>query len=405
MWYIHSQDYVSTSDAFIDGHVITISPQVSAQVEKVYVLENQYVTKGTLLVRLNPSNFLASLDQARGQLLAARAIEGQNKSSLQLTRRTAGAAVSEGQAGVKIADAQITAAQTSVATAKSQLAQAKAQIAAARAGVAQAQAEVVADQAESRKTAADYGRYKKLLKTGDVTPQQVDSERAAAASAAAYLQAAKTAVTASRAKVTEAQAGEQAARQAVLSAGATVLEAQARLARANALLASVNVAPQKISVSEHRVSTAAARIVELQAAAQQAQINYGYTKIYAPCSGWVTRKTVEPGDYVQTGQALMAIVPRMMWVTANFKETDLTHMKKNQPVSISIDAYPNHTYHGKVASIQAGTGAKFSLLPPENATGNYVKVVQRVPVKIYFNKLPDRKLAPGMSVEPEVRIH
>jgi len=178
-----------------------------------------------------------------------------------------------------------------------------------------------------------------------------------------------------------------------------VQEAQGRLAQAN-------TAPQQVAVSEAQVQTAGASLEQLQAAVDQAELDLSYTKIYAPDSGRVTHKSVEEGALVQSGQPLMAIVPGDVWVTANFKENQIGSMAPGQPVDITVDSYPGIVFKGHVDSIQAGTGARFSLIPPENATGNYVKVVQRVPVKIIFDEPPNDKhvLAPGMSVVPEVSI-
>jgi membrane fusion protein (multidrug efflux system) len=154
------------------------------------------------------------------------------------------------------------------------------------------------------------------------------------------------------------------------------------------------------------MQTAAADIEQAEAAVSMAELNLSYTKITAPQDGRVTRRTVEQGAYVQPGQALMAIVPRQFWVVANFKETQLARMRVGQPVEIKVDAYPGRVFNGRVESIQTGSGARFSMFPPENATGNFIKVVQRVPVKIVFDASPDTQitLGPGMSVVPSVRV-
>ena len=167
-----------------------------------------------------------------------------------------------------------------------------------------------------------------------------------------------------------------------------------------------NAAEAEVVLSEAGVETATAAVQQAEARLQQAELNFSYTKIIAPMDGRVTARTVQPGNYVQPGQALLALVPKDVWVTANFKETQLTYMRPGQPVELRVDAYPNRKFKGHVDSLQAGTGARFSLLPPENAVGNYVKVVQRVPVKIVFDDpLPDGlDIAPGMSVVPEVKV-
>ncbi|HUE37639.1 MAG TPA: HlyD family secretion protein, partial [Candidatus Acidoferrum sp.] len=168
----------------------------------------------------------------------------------------------------------------------------------------------------------------------------------------------------------------------------------------------IKAAEAQAALSKASIVTAEANVEQSQAAVQQAELNLSYTKITAPETGCVTHRTVEQGAYVQPGQALLAIVPKEVWIVANFKETQLTHMRAGQPVTVHVDAYPQIKFTGHVDSIQAGSGAQFSLFPPENATGNYVKVVQRVPVKIVLDDVSDANIVvgPGMSVEPKVRV-
>jgi membrane fusion protein (multidrug efflux system) len=172
-------------------------------------------------------------------------------------------------------------------------------------------------------------------------------------------------------------------------------------------LTSAQSAPVQVAQSSSRAEASKADAERARAEVEQATLNLSYTKIHAPAAGYVTKKNVEPGVFVQVGQSLMAIVPPNVWVTANFKETQLTHMRPGQPAAVSVDTYPDETFHGRVDSIQRGTGSRFSLLPPENATGNFVKVVQRIPVKIVFERpeeLAKYRLVPGMSVVPEVNV-
>ncbi len=405
-WYIHSEKYVSTDDAYVRAHVIYISPQVSAQVLAVPVLDNQYVKKGTILVQLDPRDYQAALDKYKAMLEQALAAGQGSRYALELTKKTSPAALSQARAQVAIARASIATAKAGEAQAAAAFDQAQAQVAAAIAAIARAKADVVADAATAVKAAADYRRYDSLLKTGDVTPQQVDSYRAAAESAKAILAAAGKIVLSRRAELIEAKAGVEAARENRVAAGAQLMQAKANLLKALAKQAAVNVVPQQIGQTQSNVSGSAGRIDEARAELEQAQLNLSYCTIRAPVSGYVTKKSVEPGNYVTVGSTLLSIVRPNMWVVANFKETALTHMKPNDPTTISIDAYPQYTFKGYVQSIQAGSGAEFSLLPPENATGNFVKVVQRVPVKILFKDLPKNMpyLAAGMSAVPEVKV-
>ena len=249
----------STDDAFIDGHVVAISPKVASYVAQVPIDDNWHVNRGDLLVELDPRDFEARLAQARGNLAAG--------------------------------------------------------------------------EAEAIRARTDAQRFERLVGQGFVSRQDRDN-----------------------------------------------------------------------AIAKDRV--AAGQVEQLKAAARQAELDLSYTKIYAPEPGRITRKSVEPGGYAQVGQTIFSIVPERVWVTANYKETQLRYMRPGQPATIKVDAYPDRRFRGHVDSIQAGAGARFSLLPPENATGNYVKVVQRVPVKILIEEGPDpaHVLGPGMSVVPTVKV-
>ena len=258
-------------------------------------------------------------------------------------------------------EASLAQARADLAAARSRVEQTKAQVNASQAKVVQAQASVVAAEAENHRAADDLKRYQSVDSTA-VSKSAFDAAQSQARTASANLEAARAQVKAAEADVTLSEAG---------------------------------------------VDTADAAVQQAEARVRQAELNLSYTQVTAPEAGRVTRRVVEQGSYIQPGQALMAIVPRHYWVIANFKETQLTHMRVGQPVEVVVDAYPNHKFKGHVESIQSGAGARFSLFPPENATGNYIKVVQRVPVKIVLdNDDPDAELAlgPGMSVDPKVRV-
>jgi membrane fusion protein (multidrug efflux system) len=257
-------------------------------------------------------------------------------------------------------ETSLSQAKADLAAASSQANQSRAQVKVSEAKVAQAQAAVTAAEAEAQRAKDDLKRYENV-ESRAVSKSAIDLAQAQARSATANLVAAYSQTNATEAEVTLSEAG---------------------------------------------VETATAAVQQAEAKLQQAELNLSYTKIIAPMDGRVTARTVQLGHYIQPGQALLALVPKDVWVTANFKETQLTYMKPGQPVELSVDAYPNKKFKGKVDSLQAGTGARFSLLPPENAVGNYIKVVQRVPVKIIFDEeLPTNlDIAPGMSVVPTVKI-
>jgi membrane fusion protein (multidrug efflux system) len=257
-------------------------------------------------------------------------------------------------------ETSLSQAKADLAAASSQSNQSRAQVKVSEAKVAQAQAAVTAAAAEAQRANDDLKRY------------------------------------------------ENVEIRAVSKSAIDLAQAQARSANANLVAAysQTNAAEAEVVLSEAGVETATAAAQQSEAKLQQAELNLSYTKIIAPMDGRVTARTVQLGHYILPGQALLALVPKDVWVTANFKETQLTYMKPGQPVELKVDAYPNKIFKGKVDSLQAGTGARFSLLPPENAVGNYIKVVQRVPVKIIFNEeLPTNlDIAPGMSVVPEVKV-
>ncbi len=376
--YSYASAHESTDDAFVDGHPVPIAPQVAGRVAKVHVTDNQEVTKGDLLVEIDPSDYQAQLSNAQASLQAAIARRKAADITVGVTQTTSSAGVQQASSAVDSAASNVETAEAAVASARSKQAQAEAQVVAAR--------------AEARRTAADATRYSTLAREGVVAQQESDNATAAATSAGAQLDAAQKAAAAARAAVSQAEA----------QVGAT----RAQVGQAQGQLAAANAAPQQVDLSRAQVDAADAAIAQAQAAVKQAELNLSYTKIYAPEDGRVTKKAVEGGAYLQVGQNLMTIVPDQLWVTANFKETQLAEMRQGQTVEISFDAYPNLKLKGHVDSIQSGSGAAFSLLPPENATGNYVKVVQRVPVKIVFDEQPDDQhlIGPGMSVVPEVTV-
>lgn len=363
-YYTYSLDHESTDDAFIAGDVVAVSPRVASSVAAVLVTDNQHVKRGDVLVELDSRDLAVTLARARANLEAANARQRSAEINVRVTDTTAGAGVAQAAAGAEAAARQVD-------TARSRLEQARAQVTAAA--------------AEAMRAHGDVERYERLFQYRAVSAQERDRAVAVDRSAAAALEA--------------AQKAEQAARDGLRQTESQLGEAKARLASAKA-------APSQVAYSRSQVDTARAEIAQAEAAVRQAQLDLSYTRIVAPEAGRITRKSVEPGAYVQVGQPLLSIVPDRLWVVANFKETQLRVMRAGQPVAITVDAYPERTFRGHVDSIQAGSGAAFSLLPPENATGNYVKVVQRVPVKILFDDPPDPHyvLGPGMSVVPTVTV-
>ena len=405
-YWLYARSHETTDDAFIDAHITQVSPKVSGYVVKLYVDSNQQVNQGDLLAEIDPRDFQAKLDQAKAALAAGEARLKEARSGVTLTRANTKANVQQAAASVQHARAGVAASQAQAAADRSRVSQAGATIDTARANLQQARAQLSATEAEVVRAQADVARYQQLFGKDEVSRQQLDQAIATARTAEAQVRAAQERVSAAAAQVEEMQASRSAAGENAHKAQSEVGAAEAQVNEALGRLAQANTGPQQIAVSEAQAQTAGASIAQLQAAVAQAELELSYTKIYAPETGRVTHKSVEQGALIQVGQPLMAIVPGDVWVTANFKESQIGRIRPGQPVDIYVDAFPGKVFKGRVDSIQAGTGAQFSLLPPENATGNYVKVVQRLPAKIVFIEPPDPNhiLAPGMSVEPEVKV-
>ena len=354
----------STDDAQIDGYVNPISSRVSGYITKVYVEDNQYVKAGTLLAQIDPTDYEVALGSAQATLANDRATADASQINVPITLVNSGSAITSAQADVENSRAGISGSEK--------------QLAAARAALLQAEA-------NNAKAQDDVKRYKQLVDKQEIPEQQ-------------YVQAVQTA-NAMAAAVEVAAANVQASQD-------SVTQAQGKLDQAVAALESARTGPQQVRIQQSRALAAAAMADKSKKAVEQAQLNLNYTRIVAPVDGLVAKRSVQMGQYVVPGQQLLAVIPLDdIWVTANFKETQLKGVRPGEPVQIYVDAF-GRDYTGYVESIAGGTGAIFSLLPPENATGNYVKVVQRVPVRLRFNpgQDPDRRLTPGLSVEPKVRV-
>ncbi len=367
----------STDDAQIDGHIDPISPRVGGTVGAVNVNDNQYVEAGTVLLEIDPRDYQVALERAQADLADKQAAAQAARTGVPITSTTTGSQLTSSHAQVENARAGVVAAQKEVNAAR------------ARRNSAQARLEEV--RANNTKAARDLDRMKPLAAKDEISQQQYDAAVADAEAA--------------RAAVASAEAGVAEADQTVEVAESHLVQARGMLAQAEAEDRAAQTGPQQVAVTRSNAASAQARAQAAKAALDLARLNLDYTTVKAPVSGVVSKKSVEVGQVVQPGQPLLALVPlEDIWVTANFKETQLKRMRPGQPATVSVDAYGGRTYKGHVDSIAAATGARFSLLPPENATGNYVKVVQRVPVKIVFEKGqdPQHLLRPGMSVLPTV---
>ncbi len=338
----------STDDAQIDGHITPVSARVGGTVKAIHVEDNQYVEAGTVLIELDPADYEVAVARAEAEVADARAAAQGARSSVPITSTSTSSALANARAAEVAADREVQAA---------------------RARVAEAQANYT-------KVSRDLERMRQLIAKDEISRQQFDA----------------------------AVAAEQAARATVQAAEAAVASAESHVVQAQAQVQSAGTAPQQVQVTKARAGSAEAALQKSEAALQQARLNLQYTKIVAPASGVVSKRTAEVGQVIQPGQPLASLIAlNDVWVTANFKETQLKNMKPGQKATVHVDAF-DHDYDAHVDSIGGATGARFSLLPPENATGNYVKVVQRIPVKIVIDKGqdPQHALRPGMSVVPTV---
>lgn len=364
--YWRSLAWESTDDAQVDGFVFPISSRVAGHAVRVMVDDNQFVTAGTVLVQLDQTDFEVAVAVAKSTLANAAASAAALKTSVPITSTDTDSQISTAQADVNSAKAGFTAAERRFDAALASLREAE---------------------ANDLKAQDDLARYRPLAEKDEIPQQQYTTAVNAQKATAASVEAARAA----------ARAAEEAVRQE-----------DARIAQAHASLRAASTGPQQVSVQRARARAAEAETERARAALQQAQLNLQYTTVVAPIAGIVGRRAVQPGQNVSVGQQLMTVVPldtSNIWVTANFKETQLRHMRPGQPATISVDAY-GREYQGRVLNIAGASGARYSLLPPENATGNYVKVVQRIPVRIVFDRGqdPEHLLRLGMSVEPSVRV-
>jgi membrane fusion protein (multidrug efflux system) len=356
--------YEDTDDAQIDGHLNSISARVSGHVLKLLVDDNQYVPMGTPLIEIDPKDYQVAVDRAKADYADAVALAEAARVNVPITSVNTNSQTSSAQADVENANAGIAAARQQFAAAKAQLAEAE---------------------ANNVKAQNDLVRYKQLVDKQEISEQQYDQAVAAAHAGTASVDAARASASA---------------------ADNQVRQAQSRLLQAQANLRAAATGPQQVETYRSRAQSAQAQAEQKRAALEQAELNLQYTVIAAPVNGAVTNRTVEVGQNVSIGQELMKVINLDdIWVTANFKETQLKRMQVGQRATIRVDTN-GKDYKGHVQSIAGASGAITSLLPPENATGNYVKVVQRIPVKITFDPGETREhvLRPGMSVEPKVWV-
>ncbi len=362
-FWLYSRTYESTDDAQVDGHINGISSRIDGVVMAVHGEENQSVQAGQLLVELDPSGFQVALDRAKAELLKAQAEVRAENPNLPIARSTS---------------------QTSISTSQSEVMNAEAGVAAAERDQAAAMSRLQEVEANNAKAQADVERYKSLVDKNEVSRSQYEGVVATAKALAAA--------------VDSARSSSEAAQKVVEQRRAQLDQARSRMTLANV------TAPDQIAISKANLQSRQADVLAMQAQVARAQLDLGYCKIVSPVAGVITKRSVEVGEHVSKGQTLFTVADLgNLWVTANFKENQLKQMHVGQSVTVSVDAF-GQDFDGTVEAMPGATGSVMSLLPPENATGNYVKVVQRLPVRIRLKPGQQGldRLRPGMSVVPKV---
>ena len=377
VWWWSTRNRESTDDAQVDAGVTPIAARVGGTVVAVPIVDNQQVHEGMVLVQIDKRDYEIALDRARAELADAEASAAAARAGVPITSTTAQSNVTTARGSVDQAASEVSATEQAIEAAKARLATAQAR-----------HREAIAKAAKSAK---DVERFKPLLAKDEIPQQQFDAAVAAANAEEAASESAAAQVVEAELEVRVAQS--------------RFAQAQAKGHQASAELSEAQTGPEQVKVTQARAAAADAKVMQARAVVRQAEMNLEYTTVKAPVKGTVSKKSVEVGQLIQPGQALMAVIPLdRVWITANFKETQVEHIRPGQRVTIRADAYGGRTFAGKVESLAAATGARFSLLPPDNSTGNYVKVVQRIPIRISLDASqdPDHLLRPGMSVVPTV---
>ena len=379
-WWHYASTHESTDDAYVAGHVHQISSRIPGTVTDIGVNDNQHVKSGELLVKLDPKDLKIEVEKAQAALQTAQSQAKAAQANIGLSSENTQAKSTQARGDIDDATANISTA--------------KAAVSGAKAGIASAQAKVAQADADLNKAQKDYERYSTLYKEGAVDRQQLDNAQAAYKVAQAEKNAADQGVEQAQAQLEQAQQG--------------VNSANAKLAATKSELQQADASGQQTEANRAQAAAARAEVAQAGAALDDARQQLSYTNVTAPTAGKVGTKTVEVGQRVQPGTPLMAIVGNDYWVTANFKETQLGEIKPGEKVEVKLDAFGDRTFTGTVNSISPGSGAEFALLPPDNATGNFTKVVQRIPVKIVLDpqsiKGYESRIAPGMSVVVSVEL-
>lgn len=402
---MYATTHETTDDARVDADTVTITSKIAERVDRILTDTNQPVHKGQLLILLD------SIDETNAVAQAAAAVQAQvaqaraAEQNVGLTRTQVSAQTTQGTGGVRAAQSGVANAQAQTQSAEQQAQAARSAVAQAAAQLRVAQSQVPAQRAALDRANADLSRYASLVRTGDIAVQQLDAQRAAQAEAESQYRSALDNVTAAETGVVQAQARYTAAIATTSAAAAGIGAEQGQLITAEGKLAEADT-PARVATTQAQADAALAQATSLRAQLKTAQDRLGYTRVTSPIEGVVGEKDVEIGTSVASGQALMSIVPlRGTYITANYKETQLRDVRVGQEVDINVDAYKGIKFHGHVSAIAPASQNTFSLVPASNATGNFVKVTQRIPVRIIVDNPPaDRPLRVGMSVETSIKV-
>jgi membrane fusion protein (multidrug efflux system) len=379
-WWQYASTHEQTDDAFVGGHIHPVSSRVDGTVARVLVDDNQQVKQGQVLVKLDPRDFQNQVRQAQAALAQAQQQAQTARSQIVLSAQTTRGTTTQAQGNISSAAAGITNAQAALQE--------------AQAGVPQAQAGVAQAESNLQRAQADFNRYSVLLQQGAITAQQFETARNAYQVAVAQRNSAQDQVRQAQARVSQAQQD--------------VARAQAQLTTSQGGLQQAQAGQAQTQANRNQYQAALAAVTRAQAQLKNAQLQLSYTTIASPITGTVGNKNVEEGQRVQSGTPLMAVVDGKNWVVSNFKETQLEKMHAGDRALIKLDAFPNHPFNGYVESLSPASGSQFALLPPDNATGNFTKVVQRIPVRVRFDPQSIRgyetRIAPGMSATVTVTV-
>ena len=399
----YATSHQTTDDARVDADVVTVTSKIQERVAQIYVDTNQPVHKGQVIVKLDDTDERAALQAAQAALNAQRANAAAAQANVALTRAQVAAQSTQGSGGIATARSSIANAQAQASSAQQQADAARAAIGQAQAQLRVAQSAVPAARAGLQRANADLARYSALVRTGDIASQTLDAQRAAQAQAQSQYQSALDNVAAAETSVAQAQARYASAVAAANAASAGIGAQEGQLEAAQGKLVEADN-PYRVSATQAQAQAQVAQSSSVQAQVTTAQDRLGYTVIRSPIDGFVGQKNVEIAAAVAPGQSLMTLVPNSaLYITANYKETQLGNVRVGQSVDFSVDAYKGVAFHGHVEAIAPASQNTFSLVPSQNATGNFVKVTQRIPVRIAVDDPPaDKPLRVGMSVETSI---